>query len=123
MRNQLNCPNCGAPIDGSVCNYCGTVFLDFGAIEIYKPLWLRVKLNDQLICLRVIPERLSIDTDMTKHVLYADDKAYQMSMLSGYSISVDFHSIADSNGRLALAIPEDKITVDPVDLVVFPQEV
>lgn len=23
---QLNCPNCGAPIDGHKCAYCGTVF-------------------------------------------------------------------------------------------------
>ena len=23
---MLNCPNCGAPITGNVCEYCGTVF-------------------------------------------------------------------------------------------------
>lgn len=24
--NELNCPNCGAPITGVKCEYCGTVF-------------------------------------------------------------------------------------------------
>ena len=23
---DYNCPNCGAPINGDVCEYCGTVF-------------------------------------------------------------------------------------------------
>lgn len=26
MRGKTNCPNCGAPITGSKCEYCGTVF-------------------------------------------------------------------------------------------------
>lgn len=26
MKDLLNCPNCGAPINGSKCEYCGTVF-------------------------------------------------------------------------------------------------
>lgn len=26
MKDLLNCPNCGAPIKGSKCEYCGTIF-------------------------------------------------------------------------------------------------
>lgn len=26
MSRPLNCPNCGAPITGLLCEYCGTVF-------------------------------------------------------------------------------------------------
>ena len=26
MKDLLNCPNCGAPISGSKCEYCGTIF-------------------------------------------------------------------------------------------------
>jgi len=29
MKDKLNCPNCGAPITSSKCEYCGTVFHDF----------------------------------------------------------------------------------------------
>lgn len=24
----MTCPNCGAPVKGDVCEYCGTVFID-----------------------------------------------------------------------------------------------
>ena len=26
LRNIINCPNCGAPINGPRCEYCGTIF-------------------------------------------------------------------------------------------------
>lgn len=31
-----NCPNCGAPIIGNSCEYCGTIFVDRKASEIEK---------------------------------------------------------------------------------------
>ena len=31
---MINCPNCGAPIKGNVCEYCGTVFKDRYYLEI-----------------------------------------------------------------------------------------
>lgn len=33
--NKLNCPNCGAPISGSACEYCGTVFRKKKTIKLY----------------------------------------------------------------------------------------
>ena len=24
----MNCPNCGAPVSGDVCEYCGTIFAE-----------------------------------------------------------------------------------------------
>lgn len=27
-KHLYNCPNCGAPITGDKCEYCGTVFMD-----------------------------------------------------------------------------------------------
>lgn len=27
---QMNCPNCGAPLKGHICEYCGTSFVDEG---------------------------------------------------------------------------------------------
>lgn len=35
-KSQKNCPNCGAPIIGDSCEYCGTVFVDRKASEIEK---------------------------------------------------------------------------------------
>jgi hypothetical protein len=33
MENELNCPNCGAPRTGTICEYCGTVFYNINHIE------------------------------------------------------------------------------------------
>lgn len=30
-KSELNCPNCGAPITGEYCPYCGSVFYDWAA--------------------------------------------------------------------------------------------
>ena len=38
--DKLNCPNCGAPIEGEICQYCGTVFVDMAVIDTKKPLCL-----------------------------------------------------------------------------------
>ena len=36
MAEDLNCPNCGAPRDGPVCEYCGTRFVPREAILFHK---------------------------------------------------------------------------------------
>lgn len=54
MKDLLNCPNCGAPIKGSKCEYCGTMFSDdFGQKNAYflDPEFLDLEmrmLNSQL---------------------------------------------------------------------------
>ena len=35
-QNIKNCPNCGAPINGNICSYCGTVFYNQDYIDIRK---------------------------------------------------------------------------------------
>ena len=44
--NSYNCPNCGAVITTDVCQYCGTVFLDFAAIQANKPSYIKFKVDD-----------------------------------------------------------------------------
>ena len=34
---MTNCPNCGAPIQGTRCEYCGTPFYDLAAIDMDNP--------------------------------------------------------------------------------------
>ena len=46
MREMLNCPNCGATIEGCKCNYCGTQFYDLADIDASHPGYLRIKLYD-----------------------------------------------------------------------------
>ena len=43
--NQTNCPNCGAPIQGEKCEYCGTIFYDLSLIDISSPCFIKLKFN------------------------------------------------------------------------------
>lgn len=45
---QTNCHNCGAPITGSICEYCGTRF----NIRVVEPEIESVKLEIELSALR-----------------------------------------------------------------------
>lgn len=52
--SKLNCPNCGAPITGIQCEYCGTMFYDFAEISDNKPKYLRVNFNGQVMWCQAI---------------------------------------------------------------------
>lgn len=56
---MTNCPNCAALLkeDSCKCEYCGSHFFDFCGINIdeLKPLYLRLKYNNQIAITKVIP--------------------------------------------------------------------
>lgn len=54
MRDKLNCPNCGAPIIGTECPYCGTVFYDFATLDSMKPTYVRMKWHGVIIVAHVL---------------------------------------------------------------------
>lgn len=43
MKDLLNCPNCGAPIQNDICPYCGSVFLDWATFDVRKPTFVKIK--------------------------------------------------------------------------------
>jgi len=49
MKDKLNCPNCGAPITSSKCEYCGTVFHDFTNFNLYGKNIIRFNCNGKVI--------------------------------------------------------------------------
>lgn len=46
MRRPLNCPNCGAPIAGLTCDYCGT---EFGEEQEYLDAKRELIINQQML--------------------------------------------------------------------------
>ena len=52
-NGSKNCPNCGAPIEAETCPYCGTVFLDFAAMDADQPFYMRVKHDGKIYILKV----------------------------------------------------------------------
>lgn len=71
MRDVLNCPNCGAPIVSEQCPYCGTLFYDFSAIEIGKPCFLKIKLDNNIMLVKAISR--NVDINMSSDTVEAYD--------------------------------------------------
>lgn len=61
MKNRLNCPNCGAPITAEKCAYCGSVFLDFAAIQVGTPSYVKFKLGDAYVITKLVVTNLDIE--------------------------------------------------------------
>ena len=61
--DNLNCPNCGAPITEETCPYCGTLFVDFAAMDADKPFFLKVKHNGEVYIFKVKMGGLSVTTE------------------------------------------------------------
>lgn len=93
MREVLNCPNCGAPIAGDRCPYCGTVFYDFASIDMDKPSYIKMRLNGHVVMFKGILRNVGI-THMPCDY-YADNTI--VSRHVGMSVSVDFDVIPDKD--------------------------
>lgn len=74
-----NCPNCGAPIDGDKCPYCGTRLVNVADLEAGEPIWLifRDRHFDNVVRgLRVLVTGIDISAiDPDPVVFYADSKS------------------------------------------------
>ena len=109
MTERLNCPNCGAPITGTKCEYCGSLFLDFGSIEIGKPMWLRIKYNGALALVHVYPTNCRINQFFDSAVLYADSMIADMSSRQRMEIELEFQSVPSPDGTLSVWMEKPEV--------------
>ena len=88
--DKLNCPNCGAPIDGEVCQYCGTVFVDMAVIDTQHPFYLKIKHEDQIhvVKVRMVHTEITLDSDEIK--FYADEELYSTVRSQLMNIKMEF---------------------------------
>lgn len=106
---KRNCPNCGAPIAAAECPYCGTLFLDFGAIDIRgtgKPIFLRF--NDgrgRTILRKVILTSASIREEPEDISLYADNQIFHTIRRPHERIEMEFETVF--SGNICGAVVED----------------
>ena len=61
MREKTNCPNCGAPINSTVCPYCGTAFYDFATLDDERPTYIQAKIGGQLLMFRAMANIATIE--------------------------------------------------------------
>ena len=71
MAQELNCPNCGAPLGLSDrCEYCGTWFADF-TIDRDKPFYIKIRVGDKILIDRVMLS--SAYSETSGNPIYAED--------------------------------------------------
>ena len=101
--DSYNCPNCGAPITTDVCQYCGTVFLDFVAIQANKPSYIKFKvddLNDSSIS-NIYLMKLTVDNlEFKISSNTVDAMGYKnrlLTMVNNRTLEVNLHGYATPN--------------------------
>lgn len=96
MRDLLNCPNCGAPITAEKCAYCGSVFLDFAAIQVGAPSYVKFKVGNAYICARLMVDSLSMEQRDTC-ATYIDNvgvELYTAHTGTSFEFHMDAHAVA-----------------------------
>lgn len=48
---EKSCPNCGAPLVGFECLYCGATFYDFANLSMDRPVFIRYRHTDGKVML------------------------------------------------------------------------
>lgn len=57
--SQTNCPNCGAPIQGEKCEYCGTIFYDLSLIDLSSSCFIKLKFGGMVFLSKMYVADLS----------------------------------------------------------------
>lgn len=69
---ETNCPNCGAPIQGVKCEYCGSMFYDFSELplDLQTPTYVKIKVPHmkQNIMMKVIFDNLERSIRMSNEL-------------------------------------------------------
>ena len=78
MKDLLNCPNCGAPIQDDICPYCGSVFLDWAAFDVQRPTFVKVKDHfGRILLVKLATPKINISIEQDPEpYFYADNKKY-----------------------------------------------
>lgn len=62
MEKTTNCPNCGAPIEGDKCPYCGTEVIDLCCLDTDKPFCIKIRNNGQIMKFKVMTRSINIES-------------------------------------------------------------
>lgn len=100
VKDRLNCPNCGAPIRGAECEYCGTLFYDFAQLEVGKAGYVRLKVGDNLLIFRALTTQVDIEQH-NDSLYYADNRVVESySAPGGTTINISMELLSDDRGVL-----------------------
>lgn len=109
--DKTNCPNCGMPIVGEKCEYCGTVFIDFACIDTDKPFYIKVRHGNRILRAKVI-SNLELNIYNNNEKFYANNKVYSYGYKESASMDIHLDFLEDEIcGRRCLyeVIDTDKV--------------
>ena len=103
MREQLNCPNCGAVITSEKCAYCGTLFYDFSVIDVDRSCYLKIKYQNAIIMVqaKVTHSELNMTTNTTTAYDIWGAPILTFPSSQELDLSLEFNCIPFDNGVLA----------------------
>lgn len=99
MREHLTCPQCGAPITGTECKFCGAVFYDFSTLSMDKPCYIKLKTGKIINMFKAIVTKINCDIEPNDTVLYCDINPYAVIGPPRYSLDISM-DILDNDGIL-----------------------
>lgn len=97
-KEYLNCPNCGAPLDGIQCRYCGTYMYNVADLSAEKPTFIRLNMEDHWIMLRVLVTEFDLCNESEPMSFYADDTAIETVSAPEWKLHMDMHVVPDAVG-------------------------
>lgn len=112
-KTELNCPNCGAPITGERCEYCGSVFYDWACIDADKPFFIKYKHGNMVRMSKAVLTGITFTEECTPVSLYADNVIYRTVQQPELEIEASFKVVPFSyrgNNVMHIAIDTDVAT-------------
>jgi len=119
--NKTNCPNCGMPIVGEKCEYCGTVFIDFACINTDKPFYIKVRHGNRILRAKVISS-LALNIHNDDERFYANNEVYSYGYKESASMDIHLDFLEDViNGTSCLyaVIDTEEVNQDTLKEVII----
>ena len=95
--SKYNCPNCGAPIEGVKCQYCGTYFFNICDIDTKKPKYIRIPIGDRTYMFNVIATNVKLEASDSCIGLYADSTKLTTAHYPDYHLSLEMDVLPDND--------------------------
>ena len=106
-KEYRNCPNCGAPLDGIQCKFCGTYMYNVADLSAEKPTFIRLNLGGQWVMLRVLVTEFELHNEYNPTAFYADDMLIETVVARPeLTLHMDMHVIPDYRGIYAMKVIE-----------------
>ena len=110
MKQQNNCPNCGAAITEEKCPYCGVLFYDFAAMELNKPFYIKFRNGSRVYRAKVLLDSLNIHHDMDNGYCYSDNIRVLNVQTHSSHLSLEMTIVPDDDNILGIIVDTDEVS-------------